>query len=210
MARYTGPVCRLCRREGMKLYLKGARCHTDKCSVAKRSFAPGQHGQRRTRRPSDFGLQLREKQKVRRYYGVLETQFRKHYQEAVRRGGVTGDNLLQILETRLDNVVYRMGFADSRSQARQLVMHGHFTVNGRKTNIPSFAVRPGDVVAVREESRKRDYFKDFGEILATHNPPEWLSVDNSQLSGKVLNLPARDQIEVPLFNDALIVEHYSR
>lgn len=203
-------MCRLCRREGIKLYLKGSRCHTDKCSVSKRSFPPGQHGQRRTRRPSEFGLQLREKQKVRRYYGVLETQFRKHYQEAVRRGGVTGDNLLQILETRLDNVVYRMGFGDSRAQARQLVMHGHFTVNGRKTNIPSFSVRAGDVISVREESRKRDYFKDFGEILATHSAPEWISMNNTQLSGTVQNLPARDQIEVPLFNDALIVEHYSR
>jgi small subunit ribosomal protein S4 len=203
-------VCRLCRREGIKLYLKGSRCHTDKCAVSKRSFPPGQHGQRRTRRPSEFGLQLREKQKVRRYYGVLETQFRKHYQEAVRRGGVTGDNLLQILETRLDNVVYRMGFGDSRAQARQLVMHGHFTVNGRKTNIPSFSVRAGDVISVREESRKREYFKDFGEILATHSAPEWISMNNTQLSGTVQNLPARDQIEVPLFNDALIVEHYSR
>lgn len=210
MARYTGPVCRLCRREGIKLYLKGTRCNTDKCGVAKRGFPPGQHGQRRTRRPSEFGLQLREKQKVRRFYGVLETQFRKHYQEAVRRGGVTGDNLLQILETRLDNVVYRMGFADSRAQARQLVMHGHFTVNGRKTNIPSFAVRAGDAISVREESRRRDYFKDFGEILATHNAPEWISMNNAQLSGTVQNLPVRDQIEVPLFNDALIVEHYSR
>ena len=203
-------MCRLCRREGIKLYLKGSRCHTDKCAVSKRSFPPGQHGQRRTRRPSEFGLQLREKQKVRRYYGVLETQFRKHYQEAVRRGGVTGDNLLQILETRLDNVVYRMGFGDSRAQARQLVMHGHFTVNGRKTNIPSFSVRAGDVISVREESRKREYFKDFGEILATHSAPEWISMNNTQLSGTVQNLPARDQIEVPLFNDALIVEHYSR
>lgn len=203
-------MCRLCRREGIKLYLKGSRCHTDKCAISKRSYGPGQHGQRRTRRPSEFGLQLREKQKVRRYYGILETQFRKHYQEAVRRGGVTGDNLLQILETRLDNVVYRMGFADSRAQARQLVMHGHFTVNGRKTNIPSFAVRAGDVISVREESRKRDYFKDFGEILAMHNAPQWISMNNAQLSGTVQNLPARDQIEVPLFNDALIVEHYSR
>lgn len=210
MARYTGPKCRHCRREGMKLYLKGARCHTEKCGVAKRSYPPGQHGQRRTRRPSEFGLQLREKQKVRRYYGVMETQFRKHFGEAVRRGGVTGDNLLQILESRLDNVVYRMGFADSRSQARQLVMHGHFTVNGRKTNVPSFMVRQNDVIAVREESRKRDYFKDFSEILGTHQAPEWLSVDNGSLSGRILNLPARDQIEVPLFNDALIVEHYSR
>lgn len=214
MARYTGPVCRLCRREGMKLYLKGDRCNGPKCPIVKqrpaRNFPPGQHGQRRSRRPSEYGLQLREKQKVRRYYGVLETQFRKHYAEAVRRGGVTGDNLLQILETRLDNVVFRMGFADSRAQARQLVRHGHFTVNGRKTNIPSFMVRASDVVSVRPESRKRDYFKDFNEVLNTKTAPDWLSMDNANLSGRVLNLPARDQIDVPLFNDSLIVEHYSR
>src|SRR5262245_44209464 len=160
MARYTGPVCRLCRREGMKLYLKGARCDGPKCPIVPlqparaRNFPPGQHGQRRTRRPSEYGLQLREKQKVRRFYGVLETQFRKLFEEAERRGGVTGDNLLQILESRLDNVVYRMGFADSRKQARQLVRHGHFHVNGRKTNIPSFLVRPGDEIKVRPESRK--------------------------------------------------------
>jgi small subunit ribosomal protein S4 len=168
------------------------------------------HGQRRTRRPSEFGLQLREKQKVRRYYGVLETQFHKHYVEAERRGGVTGDNLLQILESRLDNVVYRFGFAESRRQARQLVRHGHFTVNGRKTNIPSFLVRPADVVGVRTESRKREYFKDFGAVLETRRAPEWLSLDIPNLSGKILNLPTRDQIEVPPFNEALIVEHYSR
>jgi small subunit ribosomal protein S4 len=214
MARYTGPVCRLCRREGMKLYLKGARCDGPKCPITQRqparNFPPGMHGQRRTRRPSEFGLQLREKQKVRRYYGVLETQFHKHYVEAERRGGVTGDNLLQILESRLDNTVYRLGFADSRRQARQLVRHGHFTVNGRKTNIPSYLVRPNDVIAVRTESRTREYFQDYGEVLSTKRAPEWLSVDVSNLSGKVLNLPARDQIEVPLFNEALIVEHYSR
>jgi small subunit ribosomal protein S4 len=168
------------------------------------------HGQRRTRRPSEYGLQLREKQKVRRYYGVLETQFHKHYVEAERRGGVTGDNLLQILESRLDNVVYRFGFAESRKQARQLVRHGHFTVNGRKTNIPSFLVRPEDVVSVRPESRKREYFKDFGAVLETRRAPEWLTLDIPNLSGKILNLPARDQIEVPPFNEALIVEHYSR
>jgi small subunit ribosomal protein S4 len=214
MARYTGPVCRLCRREGMKLYLKGARCEGPKCPIVQRNpprnFPPGQHGQRRTRRPSEFGVQLREKQKVRRYYGVLETQFRKHYGEAERRGGVTGDNLLQILESRLDNVVYRMGFADSRRQARQLVRHGHFTVNGRKTNIPSFLVRAGDAVAVRKESRTREYFKDFSEVLGSKRAPEWLSVDATNLGGKVLSLPAREQIEVPAFNEALIVEHYSR
>jgi small subunit ribosomal protein S4 len=214
MARYTGPVCRLCRREGMKLYLKGARCDSPKCPIVQqkppRNYPPGAHGQRRSRRPSDFGLQLREKQKVRRFYGVLETQFRKHYGEAVRRGGVTGDNLLQILESRLDNVVYRMGFADSRKAARQLVRHGHLTVNGRKTNIPSFLVRANDVIAVRPESRRRDYFQDFSEVLNTKQAPDWISMDNANLSGRILSLPARDQIQVPLFNDALIVEHYSR
>ena len=214
MARYTGPSCRLCRREGMKLYLKGARCDGPKCPIVQRApaknFPPGQHGQRRTRRPSEFGLQLREKQKVRRFYGVMETQFHKHFVEAERRGGVTGDNLLQILETRLDNVVYRLGFADSRKQARQLVRHGHFVVNGRKTNIPSFIVKPTDEISVRPESRKREYFRDFNEVLNTRNPPAWLSLSPAELSGKVLSLPAREQIEVPLFNEALVVEHYSR
>jgi small subunit ribosomal protein S4 len=214
MARYTGPVCRLCRREGLKLYLKGARCDGPKCPIVKRqpakNFPPGQHGQRRTRRPSEFGLQLREKQKVRRFYGVMESQFHKHFVEAERRGGVTGDNLLQILESRLDNVVYRMGFADSRRQARQLVRHGHFTVNGRKTNIPSFLVKPGDVIAVRTQSRNRTYFTDYGEVLNTRRAPDWMTVDSNTLSGRVLNLPGRDQIEVPSFNEALVVEHYSR
>jgi small subunit ribosomal protein S4 len=198
----------------MKLFLKGSRCDSPKCPIVQRqparNFPPGQHGQRRTRRPSEYGLQLREKQKVRRYYGVLETQFHKHYVEAERRGGVTGDNLLQILESRLDNVVYRMGFADSRRQARQLVRHGHFIVNGRKTNIPSFLVRPNDEIKVRPESRKREYFKDYGEVLQTKRPPEWLSLNVSDLGGRVMNLPTRDQIEVPVFNEALIVEHYSR
>jgi small subunit ribosomal protein S4 len=214
MARYTGPVCRLCRREGMKLYLKGARCDGPKCPIVKRqpakNFPPGQHGQRRTRRPSEFGLQLREKQKVRRFYGVMESQFRKHFVEAERRGGVTGDNLLQILESRLDNVVYRMGFADSRKQARQLVRHGHFMVNDRKTNIPSFLVKSGDVVTVRPGSRNRTYFTDYGEVLDTRRAPDWMTIDPRALSGKILNLPARDQIEVPSFNEALVVEHYSR
>lgn len=214
MARYTGPVCRLCRREGAKLYLKGARCDGPKCPIVKKAppknFPPGQHGQRRTRRPSEYGVQLREKQKVRRYYGVLETQFRKLYGEAVRKGGVTGDNLLQLLESRLDNVVYRMGFADSRAQARQLVRHGHFTVNGRKTNIPSFMVRAGDVVAVRPESRKREYFATIGEVLASKQAPEWMTVTTSDLSGRIINLPTRDQMEIPQFNEALIVEYYSR
>jgi small subunit ribosomal protein S4 len=198
----------------MKLYLKGARCDGPKCPIVKRqpakNFPPGQHGQRRTRRPSEFGLQLREKQKVRRFYGVMESQFHKHFVEAERRGGVTGDNLLQILESRLDNVVYRMGFADSRRQARQLVRHGHFMVNGRKTDIPSFLVKGGDVVTVRPQSRGRTYFTDYGEVLNSRRAPDWLSVDASALSGKILNLPTRDQIEVPAFNEALVVEHYSR
>jgi small subunit ribosomal protein S4 len=198
----------------MKLYLKGARCDGPKCPIVKRqpakNFPPGQHGQRRTRRPSEFGLQLREKQKVRRFYGVMESQFRKHFVEAERRGGVTGDNLLQILESRLDNVVYRMGFADSRKQARQLVRHGHFMVNDRKTNIPSFLVKPGDVVTVRPGSRNRTYFTDYGEVLDTRRAPDWMTIDTRALSGKILNLPARDQIEVPSFNEALVVEHYSR
>jgi len=214
MARYTGPVCRLCRREGMKLYLKGARCDGPKCPIVKRqpakNFPPGQHGQRRTRRPSEFGLQLREKQKVRRFYGVMESQFHKHFVEAERRGGVTGDNLLQILESRLDNVVYRMGFADSRRQARQLVRHGHFMVNGRKTNIPSFLVKASDIISVRPESRNRTYFTDYGEVLNTRRAPDWMSIDSSALSGRILSLPTRDQIEVPTFNEALVVEHYSR
>jgi small subunit ribosomal protein S4 len=155
-------------------------------------------------------LQLREKQKVRRYYGVLETQFHKHYEEAERRGGVTGENLLQILEMRLDNVVYRMGFADSRRHARQLVRHGHFVVNGRKTNIPSYQVRPGDEIKVRPESRKREYFKDFGEVLATKRAPDWIAMDVADLGGRIISAPTRDQIEVPPFNESLVVEHYSR
>jgi small subunit ribosomal protein S4 len=198
----------------MKLYLKGSRCDGPKCPIVKKqpakNYPPGQHGQRRTRRPSEYGLQLREKQKVRRYYGVLESQFRKLYGEAERRGGVTGDNLLQLLESRLDNVVYRMGFADSRAQARQLVRHGHFVVNGRKTNIPSYLVRPGDVIGVRPESRSREYFSTIGEVLATKQAPDWLTVTTNDLSGRVNNLPTRDQMEIPAFNENLIVEYYSR
>jgi len=214
MARYTGPVCRLCRREGMKLYLKGSRCDGPKCPIVKKSpqrnYPPGQHGQRRTRRPSEYGMQLREKQKVRRYYGVLETQFRKIYSQAERKGGVTGDNLLQLLESRLDNTVFRMGFADSRQQARQLVRHGHFTVNGRKTDIPSYQVRPGDVISVRSESRGREYFGVATDLLQSKQAPDWLSVNPTDLSGRVVTLPSRDQMEIPQFNEALIVEYYSR
>ena len=196
----------------MKLFLKGARCDSPKCAVSKtrKNYPPGQHGQRRTRRQSEYGLQLREKQRVRRYYGILEAQFRRHYDEAVRRGGVTGDNLLQLLESRLDNVAYRMGFADSRAAARQLVRHGHFTVNGRKTDIPSFIVRPGDVLSVKAEKRSKPYFQDFNVQLESKRPPDWVSVNVNDLSGKVLSLPTRDQMELPPFNEALIVEYYSR
>lgn len=209
MARYTGPVCKLCRREGMKLFLKGERCLTPKCSVERRTYAPGQHGQRRARKQSEYGLQLREKQKVRRIYGVLERQFRKHYEEAERRSGATGDNLLQLLERRLDNVVYRLGFGDSRAQARQIVRHGHFNVNGRRTDIPSFICKPGDVIAVREGSRKREYFQVVAQQLARRNVPTWLSLDPTALSGRVVSLPEADQLDAKV-NAQLIVEFYSR
>lgn len=214
MARYTGPVCRICRREGLKLYLKGERCLGPKCPIVQRqpakNFPPGQHGQKRTRRPSEYGLQLREKQKIRRMYGIMERQFKRHYDEAERRGGVTGDNLLQILEMRLDNVVYRLGFADSRKQARQLVRHGHFTVNGRKTNIPSFIVRPEDVVAVRPQSRDREYFKIVLETAGSKQVPDWIARDVTNLSGRIVNAPTPDQIERPPINEQLVVEFYSR
>jgi small subunit ribosomal protein S4 len=214
MARYTGPVCRLCRREGMKLYLKGERCFGPKCPIVQRNpprnFPPGMHGQKRSRRPSEHGLQWREKQKVRRYYGLMERQFSKCFKEAARQQGVTGDNLLRILEMRLDNVVYRLGFADSRKQARQLVRHGHFTVNGRKTDVPSYETRSGDVVAVREQSRRKEYFLTAAEVLKTRQVPTWLTLNPSELSGTVVNAPTRDQIEIPPINEQLIVEFYSR
>jgi small subunit ribosomal protein S4 len=210
MGRYIGPVCRLCRREGIKLYLKGERCFGPKCPIAKRRGAPGQHGQQRTRRPSEYALQLREKQKLKRIYGILERQFRRHFDEAERRPGLTGDNLLQILETRLDNVVYRLGFADSRRQARQLVRHGHFLVNGRKTDIPSYLVRPGDIIAVRPQSREREYFQIVAETAASKPVPSWLVRDLETLSGRVVSLPTRDQIDLPPINTQLVVEWYSR
>ncbi|HET9016197.1 MAG TPA: 30S ribosomal protein S4 [Thermomicrobiaceae bacterium] len=214
MARYTGPVCRICRREGLKLYLKGERCLSPKCPIVQRqpakNFPPGQHGQKRTRRPSEYGLQLREKQKIRKMYGVMESQFKRHFDEADRRGGVTGDNLLQILETRLDNVVYRLGFAESRKQGRQLVRHGHFTVNGRKSNVPSLLVKPEDVVAVRPQSREREYFKIVSETAGSKQVPDWISRDLATLSGRIVNAPTPDQIERPPFNEQLVVEFYSR
>jgi len=206
MARYTGPVCRQCRREGIKLFLKGDKCYSDKCPVAKRAYAPGQHGQSR-KKLSNYGMQLREKQKARRIYGVLETQFRKYYEEAERRKGITGENLLRLLETRLDNVVFRLGFANSRPEARQLVRHGHFTLNGKKANIPSIQVKVGDVIAVKESSRNSEKFKGLAEVARTI--PQWLSVDMDKLEGKVIAEPKREDIDIPV-QETLIVELYSR
>ena len=211
MARYTDAVCKLCRREGMKLFLKGERCLSPKCAIERRPYPPGEHGQRRTgrRKVSDYGMQLREKQKVRRMYGVLERQFRRYFQEASRRKGQTGETLLILLERRLDNVVYRLGFADSRAQARQLVRHGHFEVNGTKTDIPSYLVKPGDVIRVRERSRSRTYFKERAQLLEGRAVPEWLQLRPAEMSGTVLAEPSRQDIQIPV-NEQLIVEYYSR
>lgn len=206
MARYTGPSCRLCRREGMKLYLKGERCYTDKCAVSRRGTVPGQHGNRRTK-VSNYGLQLREKQKVKRYYGVLETQFRNYYSIAEKQAGITGDNFLTLLETRLDNVVYRLGFAASRKEARQLVRHGHFTLNGHKANIPSILVKVGDVIVLKEKSNSSAKFKEIKEKAVT--VPKWLEADVEKLEGKVVAIPTREDIELPI-EEHLIVELYSR
>jgi small subunit ribosomal protein S4 len=213
MARYTGPVCKICRREGEKLFLKGQRCFSPKCPFERdRGYPPGEHGRLsrfRRRRTSDYLRQLREKQKARRIYGVLERQFRRYFREAERRTGLTGENLLILLESRLDNVVYRLGFADSRAQARQLVQHGHFVVNGRRTNIPSYIVRPQDTIAVREASRKRTYFKERAQQLDEGAVLDWLSLDAGTMTARVLNSPAREDIAVPL-EEQLIVEYYSR
>ncbi|MFL5677713.1 MAG: 30S ribosomal protein S4 [Chloroflexota bacterium] len=208
MARYTASVCRLCRREGAKLYLKGTRCYTKKCSFERRPSPPGQHAVRR-RKVGEYGLQLREKQKVRRVYGVLERQFRNYYRVASTQSGVTGEALLRSLELRLDNVVFRMGFASSRAQARQLVGHRHFAVNGVPTNIPSFQLRPGDKVEVRESRRSREPFKTAKETLKNHQAPDWLSIDASTLSGTIADVPRRDQMPLDL-NEQLVVEYYSR
>ncbi len=208
MARYTESVCRLCRREGAKLFLKGTRCYTKKCAFERRPSPPGQHGVRR-RKVGEYGLQLREKQKVRRVYGVLERQFRNYFIDAENRPGVTGESLLRHLELRLDNVVYRMGFATSRAQARQLVNHGHFAVNGRATNIASYQLRTGDKVEVRESHRAREPFKIAKETLRSHQAPEWLSIDAANLAGTVVDLPRRDQMPLDL-NEQLVVEYYSR
>lgn len=211
MARYNGPVCRLCRREGEKLFLKGERCFSPKCAFERRSYAPGMHGRQAQfrRKESDYALQLRAKQKARRVYGVYERQFRRYFREAQRQKGLTGVNLLIFLETRLDNVVYRLGFASSRTQARQLVQHGHFEVNGHKTNIPSYLVKPGDIVAVRDTSRRNNYFKEVSQVLDESQVPAWLSLDPSNLTGKVVDLPSRDDVDITL-SEQLIVEYYSR
>jgi small subunit ribosomal protein S4 len=212
LARYTGPVCKLCRREGEKLFLKGSRCLTPKCSFERRSYPPGQHGrekQFRRGRASDYLLQLREKQKARRVYGIMERQFSRYFTQAQRQVGLTGTNLLTLLECRLDNVIYRLGMASSRAQARQLVTHGHVMLNGRRTNVPSALVSPGDVVAVRPQSQRLTYFKDLRQDLDTRRVPRWLTVDANQLSANVLHLPAREDIDVSL-NEQLIVEYYSR
>ncbi len=209
MARYTGPVCRLCRREGAKLYLKGDRCYSDKCAIDRKGYAPGQHGQARSKKVSEYGLQLREKQKARRMYGILEKQFRNYFAKADRQQGITGDNLLRLLERRLDNVVYRLGFGASRAEARQLVRHGHFTVSGRKVNIPSFQVKVSDVVAIREGSKDVPRVKELVEQAARKTPPAWLELDVDQFAGKVVAFPSRDQIDAPL-EEHLIVELYSR
>jgi len=211
LARYYGPVCRLCRREGEKLFLKGERCFSPKCAFERRSYAPGMHGRQAQyrRKESDYSLQLRAKQKARRIYGIYERQFRRYFREAQRQKGLTGANLLILLESRLDNVVYRLGFSSSRAQARQLVRHGHFDVNGRKTNIPSYLVKPGNIIAVREISRGNAYFKEASQILNDDRIPAWLSLDPTNLTGKVVDIPSRDDIDVSL-NEQLIVEYYSR
>jgi small subunit ribosomal protein S4 len=211
LARNIDPVCRLCRREGMKLYLKGERCYTPKCSVEKRSYAPGMHGKKAAfkRKESDYGLQLREKQKARRIYGVQERQFRRYYATAARTRGMTGVTLLQILERRLDNVIFRLGLADSRPQARQLVRHGHFLLNGHNHNVPSYLVVIGDTIEVRQTSRGNRYFKDRVERLGERAVPAWLQFDSAALRGSMVAIPDRQAVDIPL-SEQLIVEYYSR
>lgn len=208
MARYTGPSCRLCRREGSELFLKGERCYTDKCAIKRRSYPPGQHGQGRIK-VSDYGVQLREKQKVRRIYGILENQFRGYFEMADRMKGVTGENLLFILEKRLDNVAYRLGFATSRTEARQLVRHGHFTLNGRKVNIPSIQAKAGDVLQLREKSRKIASVTESLEGVVRRGIPQWLELDKDACKGVVKAMPVREDITMPI-QEQLIVELYSK
>ncbi|MCL0042747.1 30S ribosomal protein S4 [Thermodesulfovibrionales bacterium] len=208
MARYAGALCRLCRREGEKLFLKGIRCYTEKCAIERRKYAPGQHGQRRGK-PSDYGIQLREKQKIKRIYGILEKQFRIYFEKASRMKGITGEVLLQMLERRLDNTVYRMGFSASRSGARQLVRHGHFFVNEKRVDIPSYILRPGDIVRVRESSK--DIQAISGSLAAAEHKelPVWIEVDMQSLTGKLIRVPSREEIQLPV-QEQLVVEFYSR
>ena len=208
MARYTDAVCKLCRREGQKLFLKGERCYSEKCSVGLRGYAPGQHGQGR-KKSSEYGLQLRAKQTARRFYGVQENQFHHFFEIAERKQGITGDNLLRILESRLDNVVYRVGFASSRAEARQLVGHGHFEVNGKRVDIASYLLKAGDVVSICEKSRGSEKIKAVVEANSARPVPQWIDVNRDQLTAKVIALPTRDQIEAPV-DEQLIVEFYSK
>ena len=209
MARYNGPVCRLCRREGMKLFLKGERCYTEKCAIEKRNVPPGHHGKTRKAKLMGYGLQLREKQKVKRIYGVLESQFRRYFETADRQRGITGETLLQLLERRFDNVIYRLGLATSRPQARQLVRHGHFLINDCKVNVPSYSLRVGDVVGVRSASAKHASIQHAIEEVKGRGIPEWLNFDADKLAGRIASLPTREQINLPV-QEQLIVELYSK
>lgn len=209
MARYTGPVCRLCRREGMKLFLKGERCYTGKCAIDRRAYAPGQHGQARAKKPTEYGLQLREKQKARRMYGVMEKQFRNYFDIAARKKGVAGENLLILLERRLDNVIFHLGFASSRPEARQLVNHGHFTINGKKVDIASYSIRVGETIAIKEGSKSSPRMKQLLENLGSRTVPGWLSLDANTATGTIVALPTREDIQIPI-QEHLIVEKYSR
>lgn len=208
MARYTDAVCRLCRREGAKLFLKGERCYSDKCSFTRRSYAPGQHGQSR-KKVSEYGIQMREKQKARRYYGVLESQFAGYYEAASRMSGMTGENLLRMCETRLDNIVYRLGLATSRAEARQLVVHGHYNVNGKRVDIPSYQVKEGDVIAVNDKTKNSDKMKAIVETCGARPVPVWLDLNKETLEAKIVRLPNREDIDVEI-QELLIVEYYSK
>ena len=210
MARYTGPVCRLCRREGTKLFLKGERCHSEKCAIEKRNFVPGQHGKDRKAKIVGYGLQLREKQKVRRVYGVLETQFRNNFEKAAHMKGITGDNMLGLLERRLDSVIYRMGFGTSRAQARQIVRHGHIQINGHKVDIPSYIVKPNEEIAVRESSKNNPTILGARDATAHAPSPSWMEVDRDGLRARITGLPKRDELVQVQMNEQLIVELYSK
>ncbi len=210
MAKYNGPVCRLCRREGMKLFLKGERCYTEKCAIEKRNFPPGQHGKDKKPKIVGYGLQLREKQKARRYYGVLEGQFRNIFEKAVNTKGITGEVMLNMLERRLDNTVFRMGFGSSRNAARQIVRHGHIMVNTKKVNIPSFLVKPGDIIEVREKSKKHPAILHASEVTSVYPSPNWLEVDRDNLKARVSQHPKREDLVQIQLNEQLIVELYSK